>query len=134
MAENDNSDEIPADLAHHFLLAICTHPGVGVCFRDQGWYPRADSNDNLVYNDPTVGHHAGRIYNKILANIVRLLRVSEDARQQELAFRNLEACPELVAKWVVELNFSVICSSTVVIGRRPPWPLNHGCRQDGSRT
>ena len=36
----DDSDYTVADLVHHFLLAICTRPGVGLCFKDRGWYPR----------------------------------------------------------------------------------------------
>lgn len=40
---------------------------------------------------------AGKIYNKILSNLLKSLNVNEDARQQELALRILSACPELVA-------------------------------------
>ncbi|KZO94573.1 hypothetical protein CALVIDRAFT_528779 [Calocera viscosa TUFC12733] len=94
-----------ADLAHHFLLAICTRPGVGICFPDNGWYPREpeaeEDNDAMVDEpDDDLGQRRnqqkGRIYNKILANFMKSLKVGEDARQQELALRILEACPELV--------------------------------------
>ena len=37
------------------------------------------------------------MYNKILANILKTLKVNEDARQQELALKIMSACPELVA-------------------------------------
>ena len=43
----------------------------------------------------------GRIYNKILANVLKSLKVTDDARQQELALAILRACPELVAGYVV---------------------------------
>ena len=33
----------------------------------------------------------------VLNSILKTLRVNEDARQQELAYRILDACPELVA-------------------------------------
>lgn len=52
----------------------------------------------------------GRIYNKILANVVRSLKVNEDARQQELAIKILEACPELVtgfASYIVPYFFLI---------------------------
>ncbi|KXN88332.1 hypothetical protein AN958_07477 [Leucoagaricus sp. SymC.cos] len=86
-SSDEDPEHIPADLVHHFLLAIMTHPGVGVCFKDRGWYPREDGEDGK----------GGKIYNKILANILKTLKVNEDSRQQELARKILEASPELVA-------------------------------------
>lgn len=85
---------IPADLVHHFLLAICTRPGTGICFQDQAWYPRSA-------DEPT-DHHGqkgGRI-NKILGNVLKILNVNDDARQQELALKIMRVCPELVARFV----------------------------------
>ncbi|KAF8219132.1 hypothetical protein L208DRAFT_1448990 [Tricholoma matsutake] len=101
-SEDDNSERIPADLVHHFLLAICTRPGMGICFKDRGWYPREfDGGDDQAANDddgdePTY-QKGGKIYNKILANILKTLKVNEDSRQQELALKIMSACPELVA-------------------------------------
>ncbi|KAG0699762.1 hypothetical protein DFH29DRAFT_990668 [Suillus ampliporus] len=92
VAENADDDHIPADLVHHFLLAICTRPGLGICFKDRGWYPRDTDAD--VVDEPQKG---GKIYNKILSNVLKSLKVNEDARQQELASKILVACPELVA-------------------------------------
>jgi nucleolar pre-ribosomal-associated protein 1 len=37
--EDNNPKHIPAELIHHFLLAICTCPGVGICFKDYDWHP-----------------------------------------------------------------------------------------------
>ena len=90
--EGDVQENIPADLVHHFLLAISTHPGTGICFRDNGWYPREENSE--LGGD---GKRQGRIYNKILANFLKTLRVNEDLRQQELAIKIMMACPELVA-------------------------------------
>lgn len=104
-SEDDNSERIPADLVHHFLLAICTRPGMGICFKDRGWYPREfDGGDDQAANDddgdePTY-QKGGKIYNKILANILKTLKVNEDSRQQELALKIMSACPELVAGYV----------------------------------
>jgi nucleolar pre-ribosomal-associated protein 1 len=41
----------------------------------------------------------GRVFNKILANVLRGLRPNEDVRQQELALKIMRACPELVASF-----------------------------------
>ncbi|KAK7440039.1 hypothetical protein VKT23_017290 [Stygiomarasmius scandens] len=101
-AEDDDPEHVPADLAHHFLLAICTRPGQGICFKDRGWYPpevdgaktREDDPEHEESQDRRKG---GRIYNKILANVLKNLKANEDPRQQELTLKILTACPELVA-------------------------------------
>lgn len=90
--EGDAQENIPADLIHHFLLAISTHPGTGICFRDNGWYTREENPE--VGGD---GKRQGRIYNKILASFLKTLKINEDLRQQELAIKIMAACPELVA-------------------------------------
>lgn len=95
-AENADGDHIPADLVHHFLLATCTRPGLGICFKERGWYPRDTDSDAV--DEPQKG---GKIYNKILSNVLKNLKVNEDARQQELALKILVACPELVAGYAV---------------------------------
>ncbi|PSR72606.1 hypothetical protein PHLCEN_2v11530 [Hermanssonia centrifuga] len=97
--EGTNEEEIPADVAHHFLLAVCSHPGSGICFRDRGWYPREDVDNNTQgeVQEPSAHKPGSRIYNKILGNVIKGLKVNEDSRQQELALRILTACPELVA-------------------------------------
>ncbi|KAF7314245.1 hypothetical protein MKEN_00897000 [Mycena kentingensis (nom. inval.)] len=95
-AEDDNPENIPADVAHHFLLAICTRPGLGICFKDKGWYPRT-SDTPEDEDDRRPRDRAGKIHNKILANILKTLQVNEDSRQQELALKIMSACPELVA-------------------------------------
>ncbi|CCM00519.1 uncharacterized protein FIBRA_02553 [Fibroporia radiculosa] len=102
-AEDNDPEHVPADVVHHFLLAICTHPGIGVCFRDKGWYPRElDTNENVPRHDDEMvdndtPRRCGRVHNKILANVLRSLKVNEDLRQQELALKILSSCPELVS-------------------------------------
>lgn len=90
--EGDVPENIPADLIHHFFLAISTHPGTGICFRDGGWYPR-EVNPELGGD----GMRQGRIYNKILASFLKTLKVNDDPRQQELAIKIMAVCPELIA-------------------------------------
>ncbi|OBZ71823.1 Uncharacterized protein C14G10.02 [Grifola frondosa] len=102
-SEGDDPESVPADVVHHFLLALCSHPGVGLCFKDRGWYPREIELDQRVApdgDDPFTENprsRGGRIYNKALANVVKGLKVNEDPRQQELALKILAACPELIA-------------------------------------
>ncbi len=105
-----SDDQVPADLAHHFLLAICTHPGVGVCFKDRGWYPRETRDDVPAQsgNDEATPKNA-RIYNKILSQILKSLKVNEDPRQQELALRIMSACTELVCGYVASLYYGPHC-------------------------
>ena len=97
--ERADADHVPADLVHHFLLAICTRPGFGICFKDRGWYSRELDGDVGTTNgdDEPTTQRSGKIYNKILANILKALKVNEDSRQQELAVKIMTACPELVA-------------------------------------
>ncbi|WFD18435.1 hypothetical protein MCAP1_000638 [Malassezia caprae] len=82
-----------ADLVHHFLLSIATHPGQGVCYVDRGWYGR--------HGD------ASHIHNHVLLTLLRQLRVTHDLRQQELALRLLRACPELVGPTLSRLTLDV---------------------------
>ncbi|SPO27725.1 related to URB1 - nucleolar protein required for the normal accumulation of 25S and 5.8S rRNAs [Ustilago trichophora] len=114
-----------AELAHHFLLSICTNPGFGICYPDRGWYPRkatgrsdaADSvsqgtSDALLEgldknefateaNSAQKGKQSGGpIYNKVLSGVLRQLAVAEDLRQQELALSILTACPELAGPYL----------------------------------
>ncbi|TKY84642.1 hypothetical protein EX895_006544 [Sporisorium graminicola] len=116
-----------AELAHHFLLSMCTNPGFGICYPDRGWYPRkttgsADAadvagqgrNDVLLDGADNDGGFAaetsvlqksknsvgGSIYNKVLSGVIRQLAPSEDLRQQELALSILTACPELVGPYL----------------------------------
>ena len=95
--EGSNSNIVPADVVHHFLLAICTHRGIGICFADNGWYPRQD-------NESEGTDREDRIHNKILAGVLKMLKVSDDARQQELAVRILQSCPELAAGYLQFLS------------------------------
>ncbi|KAH9887708.1 ribosome 60S biogenesis N-terminal-domain-containing protein [Cubamyces lactineus] len=110
--EGPDPESVPADVVHHFLLALCSHPGVGLCFHDRGWYPRETDADQKVFADAEdrgdeTAQKGGRIYNKILANVIKTLKVNEDPRQQELALKILAACPELVAGYWSSAGFAL---------------------------
>ncbi|WFC98144.1 hypothetical protein MYAM1_000868 [Malassezia yamatoensis] len=84
-----------ADIVHHFLLSIGTHPGFGICYKDRGWYPRLEEGSATTNASTSTG-----IYNKILAALLRQLSPTSDLRQQELALRILHACPELTSSYL----------------------------------
>lgn len=121
-----DDDGVPADVVHHFLLAICTHPGAGVCFKETGWYPRENVEDDRPFaeeGEEEVGTKS-KIYNKILNNLIRNLKPNEDPRQQELVLKILAACPELIAgsvlfETVVNLQ---LMSALQILGRC--WPYS----------
>jgi nucleolar pre-ribosomal-associated protein 1 len=93
--ESTDPESIPADLVHHFILGLTTKPGFGICFKDRGWYARQIAGAGHEIEEGGK-QNKGRIYNKILSNLLKLLKVNEDPRQNELALRILRACPELV--------------------------------------
>lgn len=91
------------------MLAICTHRGSGICFADNGWYPRQDEDSNDP-NDEIMGKAnkaGGKIYNKILANVLKTLQVNDDPRQQELALKILAVCPELVSGYLTSVGLTL---------------------------
>ncbi|KAJ3827887.1 hypothetical protein F5880DRAFT_1102471 [Lentinula raphanica] len=110
-SSGDDEGGVPADLVHHFLLALCTRSGQGLCFRDQGWYPPSysdkpeDRDDEADSHIPSVSHededtpknHRYTSHNPLLLRVLRLLTPTNDIRQQELAAQILEACPGLTS-------------------------------------
>lgn len=110
--EGQDVEQVPANVIHHFLLAICTHRGVGLCFADNGWYPRLDGEviDDVIklesgQQNPPQSRN-GKVFNKILGNVLKMLKISEDARQQELALKILRACPELVSGYLPSIGLT----------------------------
>ncbi|ELU36766.1 hypothetical protein AG1IA_09204 [Rhizoctonia solani AG-1 IA] len=99
----------PADVVHHFLLALCTKPGTGICFKSRGWYPRPSENpfedlrpagkDEGGEEEGSEANSKGTVYNPLLLKLLRTLRPAVDARQHELAVRILNACPDLVGAY-----------------------------------
>jgi nucleolar pre-ribosomal-associated protein 1 len=51
----------------------------------------------MSLNSESSNQRSGKIYNKILANLLKTLKVNDDSRQQELALKIMTSCPELVA-------------------------------------
>lgn len=90
-----------ADVAHHFLLSLCTHPGRGVCYPDNGWYGRKISetlkSQASVAQDRII---SSNIFNKILFGVLRALSPSKSPKQAELALRIISAAPELTGPFL----------------------------------
>ncbi|KAI6110769.1 ribosome 60S biogenesis N-terminal-domain-containing protein [Pisolithus croceorrhizus] len=123
--EKEGGLHVPADIVHHFLLAICCRPGQGICFKDRGWYVREAEGSVPVDEEDTTERKRGssaKIHNKILANFLPTLKINEDPRQQELALKIFAASPELVSgywsaaaltfeprlssKWIANISFT----------------------------
>lgn len=98
-----------AEVAHQFLLSVCTRRGTGICFPDLGWYKRKGKGVEAEDEIDAVGGggaedggdiRGGFLHNRTLNNVVRRLgpRVADDARVAVLVEGILGACPELVAR------------------------------------
>ncbi|KAJ3294460.1 hypothetical protein HK104_003568 [Borealophlyctis nickersoniae] len=83
---SDGGDVSISDLAHEFMLHLCTNPGVGVCFQDAGWYPAQSSG----------GKKHIKVYNAVLLRFLGVLHPTENLNQEKLVLAILKSCPELV--------------------------------------
>ncbi|KAG0049349.1 hypothetical protein BGZ83_005861 [Gryganskiella cystojenkinii] len=90
-----HSDQTVAEIAHKFFMALCTTPGVGVCFQDAAWYPASMLNANSSV-EKSSGDNSKQVFNKTLSQLITHLRPTEHILQQELTVAILAACPELV--------------------------------------
>ena len=107
-----------ADMAMTFLEGVTATPGKGICFPDEGWYPRggaAESAVNGVHDEDgeeTGSGYQGRgvagdrkgLHNRILSNVVRKVgskAVDDSSKVGEWLIKVLTACPELVAGYVL---------------------------------
>ncbi|KAI9259929.1 ribosome 60S biogenesis N-terminal-domain-containing protein [Sporodiniella umbellata] len=82
---------IPADIVHHFLISACSVVDVGVCYRDNGWYPMQISS---IEEDKQ-----SKIANRVLIKFMNTLKPADDMRQQELLLKILGSCPELIKEF-----------------------------------
>jgi nucleolar pre-ribosomal-associated protein 1 len=102
------------EMVMRFLEDLTTTPGKGICFPDEGWYPRRkdgegggaidDEEDDKRRGFDDAGAGKGRarrgLHNRILSNVIRRLggKVMEDSgRVGEWVVKVLAACPEIVA-------------------------------------
>lgn len=78
------------------MLSICCTPGVGICFRDAGLYPFNFMKASFNASIDETNERQMKVHNIILFQFIKLLKPTQDLRQQELLLKILEACPELV--------------------------------------
>lgn len=97
-----------SDMAMVFLGTVTAVPGQGICFADEGWYPRstkrdtASTNSNKTEGTEETGRDRGRqgLHNRILSNVVRKAGarvIDDDGRVGDWAVKVFGACPELVS-------------------------------------
>ncbi|KAG0273711.1 hypothetical protein BGZ95_010495 [Linnemannia exigua] len=91
----EGSDQTVATIVHKFMMALCTTPGVGICFQDAAWYPPSILT-STTSTEKTTGDSNKIIFNKTISQILTHLRPTENMLQQELTVAILTACPELV--------------------------------------
>ena len=101
------SDKTVGDLTMAFLESTTTVPRQGICFPDEGWYPRKSGDGDE--NDEDLGGSGRRrdenkmrkgLHNRILSNVVRKLGakvVDGQGRVGDWVIKVLQACPEIVA-------------------------------------
>jgi nucleolar pre-ribosomal-associated protein 1 len=100
----------PDEMAHEFLMFVCTSPAYGVMLPSNGYYPPANEDEdgdailedaadfaNGVTADAVEG--TDRVRNIILGEFVQSLRPHASIMQTELIIAIFEACPELVAPY-----------------------------------
>ena len=128
-SEEEGEDEAVgisvAQVVHHFLLALCTHPGFGIAFEGRGWYPRGwtgmsgtlqdggDDQEGLEMDeDEDDAEHAYRnsggykkrkrtsLHNPVLYNFLRTISPTRSSLHSELVTKIVQACPELLGAWL----------------------------------
>jgi nucleolar pre-ribosomal-associated protein 1 len=95
------------DVVKGFLEGVTTNPGRGVCFVDDGWYPREldakSKDDEEGDRGSREDKEKKRLHNRILANVIRKVGarvIDDDGKLGDLVKEIVLACPELVAGYV----------------------------------
>lgn len=89
-AVETSSDQAVGDIARGFLESVTSNPSRGICFPDEGWYPREEEDSKQKRG----------LHNRILSNAIRKLGarvVDDDGRVGAWVLKTFESSPELVA-------------------------------------
>lgn len=89
-AVEDSTDRTVGDIAKNFLESVTSNPSRGICFPDEGWYPRVEDDSKQKRG----------LHNRILANAIKKLGarvVDDDGRVGAWVLKTFESSPELVA-------------------------------------
>ncbi|EIW68969.1 hypothetical protein TREMEDRAFT_73980 [Tremella mesenterica DSM 1558] len=100
------------EIVSAFLDSVTIVPGRGVCFPDEGWYPRQPTEDDAKRSFADQEYHNPRgdpeerlrrgLHNRILSNVVRRLGpkvIDEHEQIGDWVVKVLQSCPELVASY-----------------------------------
>jgi hypothetical protein len=124
------------DMVKGFLEGVSTNPGRGICFADEGWYPReldAKARDDEEGDRGNLqDKEKKRLHNRILANVIRKLGarvIDDDGKLGDLVTQIVQACPELVAGYVVSLLGDRPVADPQVLGS-----FRFGCRSKTQRS
>ncbi|KAK6515259.1 hypothetical protein TWF506_007602 [Arthrobotrys conoides] len=88
-------DRTVADVVLEFLGGVCTTPGNGVCFKDNGWY-------NGSKSDALEKTGKQQVNNRILLGLLKSLRPYSNTYHLRLLIAVFTAAPELVAAYFNE--------------------------------
>ncbi|KAG0642181.1 ribosome 60S biogenesis N-terminal-domain-containing protein [Tuber brumale] len=86
-----------AEIAHEFLMSICTTPGNGICFPSSGWYPPG----LIEGEEKRRGSGPPKVHNRTLSSFISAIRPYADTLQQDLLLAIFKTCPELVASYFI---------------------------------
>ncbi|KAE8538308.1 hypothetical protein D1P53_005650 [Cryptococcus gattii VGV] len=98
----ETSGKKVGELVRAFLGGITATPGKGVCFPDEGWYPRRTDDSKEGGNKVVVGGDTWKkgLHNRILGNVVRKVGnkvVDDEGIVGEWMIEVFKACPELIS-------------------------------------
>ncbi|RVD84097.1 uncharacterized protein DFL_005865 [Arthrobotrys flagrans] len=91
----ENPDRAVADAVFEFLGGVCTTPGNGVCFKDNGWY-------NGSKSDASEKTGKQQVNNRILLGLLKSLRPYSNTYHLRLLIAVFTAAPELPAAYFNE--------------------------------
>ncbi|TPX77778.1 hypothetical protein CcCBS67573_g00932 [Chytriomyces confervae] len=101
---NETAPRTVADLAHDFLIHLCTRPGFGICVQEPGWL----QIKKLVVGDAG-GAAMGRLRKQKNSHLIKwaaFLRPTEIDLEMTALLELLKNCPELVQPYLAQLTLS----------------------------
>ncbi|KAH7130426.1 ribosome 60S biogenesis N-terminal-domain-containing protein [Dendryphion nanum] len=105
--------QTPDQVAHDFLMTVCTSPAYGVMLPSSGFYPAANLDEDgdggvdevdgltaeLSIDHAEIVSGRSHVRNVILAEFIRTLKPHASTLQQELILAIFKALPDLVADY-----------------------------------
>ncbi|KAJ3138821.1 nucleolar pre-ribosomal-associated protein 1 [Physocladia obscura] len=104
---DEKSGKTVADLAHDFLMHLCTRPGFGICYKESGWLQLkkvtslGGESGNVVVTTKNIRQRNGH-----LLKWAAYLRPTEVAQEMTILLELLKNCPELVQPYWAQVSHS----------------------------